>query len=328
MLTKRAAVLFAVLFAFSALAEDVPWTITPSHGLTPGGTVVTITGPLGDWPYGVIFGGVGALSTERIDKNTLRAVTPPHLPGEVEVSLFEYDLGVPTPLKFTYMGEVPAAYVRLLLPVFVPPVQGAFGSEFRTEVRATAIDNTYVELWGVHERCPIIECTGQEDRVTVRSYFDMELAPNGTPGRFAYVPRTQLSSLFMTLRAFDVSREATNYGTALPIVNWETAARAEIRLPAIPTDPRFRSTLRIYSDVATPALVTVASSAGVEVQRDIRLTGAATTYEPAMFTWTEFPTDVGPVRVTIRPQEGVKVWALVTVTNNDTQAITTITPQP
>lgn len=48
MSVRRAAVLFAILSAFSALAGDPPPpSITPSAGPTTGGTEVTITGSFG-----------------------------------------------------------------------------------------------------------------------------------------------------------------------------------------------------------------------------------------------------------------------------------------
>jgi hypothetical protein len=65
------------------------------------------------------------------------------------------------------------------------------------------------------------------------------------------------------------------------------------------------------------------------------LTGSSDPFEPAYASFADFPVDAGTVRVTITvdpiitllPVE-VPIWAFITVTNNDTQAITTITPQP
>jgi hypothetical protein len=42
---------------------------------------------------------------------------------------------------------------------------------------------------------------------------------------------------------------------------------------------------------------------------------------------TELPTGVHTVRVVVEPPDsGEPIWAFITVTNNDTQQITTITP--
>lgn len=53
------------------------------------------------------------------------------------VTIFQYDFGIATGLTFTFEGEAEEAFDRLLLPVFVPPIRGAFGSEFRTELRVS-----------------------------------------------------------------------------------------------------------------------------------------------------------------------------------------------
>ncbi len=335
MTIKRATLVLALISAFSAFAGDVPWSITPNKGPTTGGTTVTIKGPFGSWPYGAIFGGIPAPSTSRIDEDTIVAVTPPHLPGTVEVVMFEYDIGLSTPLTFTYEGPVPVeSYARVLLPVYIPPTPGAHGAEFRTDLSLTAKPGREATLYGLVQNCVVLCIEPPGYPITVyagRPSYELNLEPNGTPGRFFYVEQNQVRNLSAHLRAYDVSREATNYGTELPVVRFDTESDPVITLASVPTDPRFRNTLRIYSDVPMRVHITAG-----DVQETLQLQGANDIYTPASGVWTNFPSGVGPVTVTVTaepvmadpPAHAGKIWAFATVTNNDTQAITTVTPQP
>jgi hypothetical protein len=57
---------------------------------------------------------------------------------------------------------------------------------------------------------------------------------------------------------------------------------------------------------------------------------------PAYVAYSNFPTGTAPVRVKIEADPNIvtllpietRLWAFITVTNNETQAISTITPQP
>src|SRR5918993_4086704 len=122
-----------LLFAVPLFAHEIPFSISPASGPSGGGNEVTVKGNFGTWPYGLIFGGV-SVPAERRDEHTLVAIAPPHLPGIVPVIVFEGDFGIETGLTYAYTGPMEDGFERLLLPVFTPPIHGAFGSEFRTEL--------------------------------------------------------------------------------------------------------------------------------------------------------------------------------------------------
>ncbi len=249
---------------------------------------------------------------------------------------------VATPL----FAQEPTPTERLLLPILTPPVHGAFGSEFHTELRIFNDNDDVAFLIGLQgDRCTPICLPG---------LFPLALEPheeigpdgitlNGSPGRFIFVAKDQLSSLSMNLRVHDVTRDALNYGTEIPIVRENEFSTNRIVFAGVPTDARFRNTLRIYSDSAVDVLVTVGDLAPVRV----KLTGGFGDFpfpgpgfpdfhKPAYASFSSFPTGTAPVRVTIEADPDfvtllpieVPLWAFITVTNNDTQAITTITPQP
>src|SRR5688500_857099 len=140
-----------LLLAVPAFAQETPFTISPATGPATGGTQVTLKGSFGTWPYSVDFGGVHVPAT-RVDEQTLVAVTPEHQPGIVEVRIFEYDIYIAAGLTFEFTGN--ATREQLLLPVLVEAVKGAFGSEFRTELRGlNTSPNQVTDIWGLEVVC-------------------------------------------------------------------------------------------------------------------------------------------------------------------------------
>lgn len=326
------ALLCALLGAFALAAQEEPqFTMTPRSGPTAGGTEVTITGEFGEWPYGVYFGSTPALETRRVNEHTLVARTPPHLPGVSEVRIFEYDIFLATGLTFTFEGDVPeGAFERVLLPSFTPPVRGAFGSEFHSRFRAAAMRN-WVQLFGIEEVCPIEQCTERDLNdyaVTVGTADTLLFEPNGTPGRFLFVRQPEVANLAANLRVFDVTRAGLNFGTEIPVVRESDFRERRLLLLGVPGDVRFRNTLRIYA--VRPMTVNVLVNGAVH--RNIALIPGSDIFEPAYAQIGDLPSgdDMTIAIEESGPTDGpaTPFWALVTVTNNETQVITTISPAP
>ena len=218
-----------MLAAASSLRADEYLSMSPTSGPTTGGTVVTIKGNFAEWEHGVIFGSIPATSTTRVDAHTLVAVAPPHLPGAASISVFEYDLVAGTPLVFTFEGDVPASIERMLLPLFTPPVKGAFGSEFHTDftARLTKRDGL-VRISGLVSQC--LYCYDSPSDQVIRLFaYRREVQPaeviaSGNPGRFIYLDQADVEKVAMNLRVYDVSRDAQNFGTEMPIVRGRSAS--------------------------------------------------------------------------------------------------------
>jgi hypothetical protein len=330
--------LFAIaLSVFVCLATSVAaqtiHSITPAQGPTAGGTTVTIQGEFGEWPYEVIFGTTRALSTRRLNATTLEAVTPPHLPGPSSVVVFEYDRFLSTDLTFTFEGGVPTeSFERLLVPILMPPVRGVFNSVFHTWLRLSSTGPSSIDVFGLEQEC-ILTCIPPGppwDQPLDVTSDEPSVAPNGTPGRFAYLSTEDAEMLAANLRVFDVSRQSLNFGTEIPIVRRHEFTAGPTVLLGVPTDHRFRSTLRIYAD--TPGLVRVTVEGQAPV--DVALTGGGDLFTPAYATFNDWPDHGQPVRVTLEPHPlrlspvvDLPIWAFVSVTNNLTQLITTISPQ-
>jgi hypothetical protein len=350
-LKKLAFSMLFLLLAVPLTAQPIATSITPSHGPVSGGTVVTLSGEFGEWPYAVIFG-TDAVTATRVDAHTLRATTPAHLAGTVPIAIFEYDIVLATDLTFTFEGESSATYETLLLPVFVDPIPGAFGSEFRTDLTGRNNGDPGVDIYGLWST----DCDGGSDcsfpgddklnylPVSLGSgqtIEEMHVSHPGTPGRLIYVPRTQLGNLSLNLRAYDTSRSSTNFGTEIPIPRSSDFRHDRFALTGVPIDPRFRLTLRIYSNVASEETVGV-TVAGHHY--DLELRPGASQFDPSYAEFTTFPPvdppgpgivplvsvliDPPSTPVITPPYPPAPVWAFISVTNNDTQHITTITPQP
>jgi hypothetical protein len=228
-----------------------------------------------------------------------------------------------------------ADFERILLPVFTPPVHGAFGSEFHTELRAWNDSGFTLTVHGFERECPVL-CIPLPD-LPFELPPEQEIRPQdflyvGNPGRFILVPKERMSELAMNLRVHDVTRDDQSFGTEMPIVRESDFRTNRLVLLGVPTNPKFRNTLRIYSPEVTNVLVTIDDRPPARVS----LAGGADMFSPAFGMFSEFPSGTDTVRVTIDVESLIisllpietPIWAFITVTNNDTQVISTITPQP
>ncbi len=242
------------------------------------------------------------------------------------------------------LAQEPTPSERVLLPILTPPVQGAFGSEFHTELRIANDSDDTVFLLGLDSLGCSPICLPALFPLTLLAHQEVgpgDVSLNGGPGRFVFIAADQVSSVAMNLRVHDVNRGGLNYGTEIPIARESDFRTNKIIFVGVPTDPRFRNTLRIYSESEIDVLVKVGNLAPVRV----KLTGGLSFpggidlsdfFRPAYASFSTFPTGLAPVRVTVEADPDfvsllpieIPLWAFITVTNNDTQVISTITPQP
>ncbi|HEX8152032.1 MAG TPA: IPT/TIG domain-containing protein [Thermoanaerobaculia bacterium] len=345
--------LLLLLLALPAFAAPTITSVSPTSALTFQPTVVTIKGtgfeicpvcsPL--TPPAVYFGGLPAQSVELVDSTTIRAVTPRMLPAETRVVVDQWNGNATAAQLFTFTG--PPALERILFPAFTGPVRGQFGSEFFTTARAANRSTQEVRILGVDYNCSLADPPLFHDPATQpvilvgRVGTTVELLTDCSHwpgGRFLYVQQRDFDAVTFNLRVHDVSRNAQSNGTEIPVVRGSDFTDAPIVLPGVPIDPRFRALLRVYSSSSTEDTVTVRINDGVE--RAVRLQPGRDLYEPAYAVFSDFPASLPDNATTftvtvIPPPErigsptipGTPMWAFITVTNNATQEITTITPQ-
>jgi hypothetical protein len=232
-------------------------------------------------------------------------------------------------------------YERVLIPLFVSgSLPGAFGSLWTTQLTvrnesddSVVVTNLPIGLCGL---CPPSE---------PRSTFSLPLfVHNPNAGTFLYIGSPGAGKVTFTLRVQDVSRQAQTWGTAVPVVRERDVHSDTLQLLDIPTDRRFRTTLRVY-DFDTPdnrsvRLRIYALNGNTPlVDTTLTLQGPRQDYpsfpdRPASAMIgdlvTAFPQLViaGRLRIVIDSvTSGVRFWAFVSVTNDETQHVTVIAPE-
>src|ERR1700730_16839428 len=111
---RALSILALVFVAFGAFADPVITSVTPNAGPVAGGMTVVIRGTgfsnnciICSPPFGgpqVFFGGTAAASVQFLDSARLEAVTPPHLPATVALTVSQLDGSNPVtlPAAFTF----------------------------------------------------------------------------------------------------------------------------------------------------------------------------------------------------------------------------------
>ena len=334
-------VLLLLAFTSTLAADPAITSVTPSEGPVAGDTTVIVRGSgfsnvalaspiiIGVSPA-VYFGSTEAASVRYIDGNTLEVKTPPHLPTTTSISVYNRDATGNATLDyaFTFTGDPQSAFDPLLFPVFLPPVNGAFGSRFETTARVS--NRTFAQqstFYGVDTTCYItIGVNRPYDANTITQGRELLTGCSRSIGRVFWVRRSG-NPLVANLRVRDTSRQASSHGVEVPVVQLSDFTNDRIVLMGVPADPRFRKTLRVYSLDSGDVFATLAFT-GQSVGQ-IFLKPSSNIFEPAYAEFSDFPTNLpagSTMEVSLASPK--RIWAFISVTNNDTQEITLISPQP
>ena len=341
----RTLVFLSLLLALPLLAQPTITSVSPSSGPVTGGTTVVIRGsgfdttcPPAPLPCGrtaVFFGSIEAASFRVIDASTIEAVTSPQFPGVVSVGVALPKDAASLKSAFTYTGEIADAFEPLLLPLYVPGTAGAFGSFFLTELTVWGTTATPVPVYGLGNPCAqggIDLCLDPPVFVTTLRR-DIPPAPGfrtfGDPGLLPWIPKRESELMAATLRVRDLSRASQDWGTALPLVRERDFRAGPIALLNVPMTSGFRDTLRIYSldrDVSVHVrLLRFDGSWARELDLDLRNGGDM--FHPAYAQAGDFPVEPYSILFDIQPNTaGKRIWAFVSITHNETQHVTIVTP--
>lgn len=240
------------------------------------------------------------------------------------------------------LGQQPLTYDRVLLPIATGQISGAFGSLWQPDAvvhngDVVTRDFDANETSVIPETPPRALPPGQTRHIL----FSGEPADN--PGLIMFVEQPSDLVTFES-RIQDLSRQAQTWGTEIPVVRENRFVSRAIDLVNVPLDARFRLMLRVYDiDGATNGVVRVSvypfpgnGTAIGDVEQPLAApSGSHARYKPAYVQYSGITNlipagfnagSVVGVRVTpLTP--GLRIWAFVSVTNNETQHVTTITPQ-
>jgi IPT/TIG domain len=347
-----------VAVSATAIAQTEPrvTNVSRSLGPTSGGTLVTLFGSnllptvacLLPCPTTVTFGKVPA-SLKGETRSFLNVVTPPHAPGTVDVTI---SIAGEPPIvlanAFTYSTEEEAQFEQVLLPLYFDGVlHGAHGSEWTTSlwIRNSGSDAVQLAPW----TCPDGQLCAESFPLLYTlppSRSLQRLAPldvsDGNPSRLLYVSQAGSGDVSFSLRFADRSRGLANAGIDLPVIREREALYTAAQLFSVPMGHTYRALLRLYEigGVSSRFRITIYPQSELEVPsiHSEELT--------AMVQDGPFPAKAGyaqfditgllrldqawpeTVRIEITPlTAGSRYWSFVSLTNNDTQFVTLVTPQ-
>ncbi|HYC62767.1 MAG TPA: hypothetical protein VEK79_24715 [Thermoanaerobaculia bacterium] len=303
---------------------DPPLQLSPPYASIHGGTSIVLFEPDNHFVGSVItrVRVAGAEVATQPSPRGVSFVAPAHAAGAVDVAVdVERETTSETimlPAALQYLD--PAAPVnssvfeRVLLPIIYNG-PGAFGSQWVTE---GAIEANIASFEWFHD----FERAACDD--------DCLRSQNHASGLMVSVPR-QLSehALFAPLRVRDVSRMNSSYGAEVPVVR-EHEFRDELVFANVPFDPRYRLMLRLYSMTGVTRYWTLASGT---VRTSAQLNGPCTSAScasslpafAAVDLKLAFPHASGTATVRVEQPLDPK-WGFITVTNNETQQVTVISP--
>ena len=280
--------------------------VDPPAGPVDGGTQLTITSPRPYQsfdPLHITIGGTPVNAYARLNDFTLVLTTPPHAAGPVDVQIESVSAGVQLATAvFTYYDPHdatpdPFVFTSILFPLdYSGP--GAFGTDWRTE--------------------NVMETPDGKTKLPVTSSLSGVV-----------VPFVRGTTVYANSRIRDVSRSAQSGGTEIPLVR-ENDFRDHLRLLNVPTGKNFRALLRVWT-IGEPVDKFYVNID--QIPTLVAMTAALTPGQGGLrygtFDLTPF-LDPGNDHLDISAgifNPAARIWGMISITNNDTQQVTIVSPQ-
>jgi hypothetical protein len=242
-------------------------------------------------------------------------------------------------------------YTRYLIPIFQNEMTGALGSRWQ-------VDTWFYYSSAAPGGPTIVPSPFCRDGICFFSlhllldgeFQPLPIEPRSYPGTsvLLHVESQYAAAFTFVSRIRDVSREQDSAGTEIPVVHEDRIAEQPVRLLNVPIATKFRNMLRVYAlpEIANPEVevryyrMTERSSlfadrTPLRIERLRLRTYAAMQgfllhpslaevpgFEsaPELAGQTALWIDVVPIT------PGLRIWAFVSITNNDTQQVTLVTP--
>jgi hypothetical protein len=217
-------------------------------------------------------------------------------------------------------------FQRVLVPISVGKVPGAYGSVWSTELWSRNNSTRPVAIFplAVSDWVPVIGRT---------EFLPIGNMPASAPGQILYMSRDGGDEVQFDLRLFNRAAPEASWGTKLPVVR-EGEFAGVVSLINVPAGAQFRSALRIYglpdeSLTGETVLVQIYSyDERLLASTEMAFEGTPR-YAVILSLAEAFPEirQVDRLRIHIESRSGrSKVWAFVSVTSNATQEIALVTP--
>ncbi|HEX3070239.1 MAG TPA: hypothetical protein VHX14_16855 [Thermoanaerobaculia bacterium] len=307
-------------------------TISPYAVPTSGGPIA-LGNPFFLASATLTIGGVTVPANSELD-GVLFAIAPPHAPGVVDVEV-KADLCTLTCATVSSKAALiyydpsdadPAVFEPVLFPLSFQGA-GAFGSQWTTE------SFLYSNGPAAYFRDPL-PCAGCTSTFTLGT---KQLTNDGNPwGHVLYAMRGTTDALQFASRIRDTSRQALTAGTEVPVAR-ERDFRPLLRFMNIPVDPKYRVTLRLWALGDYPQYIFAIDSVPA-LQNSLPLTripGTSMWFGSADVTATIQQAAGNPANLLVTPPPfgpnnpvvAPPVWGILSITNNDTQQVTIVSPQ-
>ncbi len=240
-------------------------------------------------------------------------------------------------------------YEKLLVPIAIfQPIAGARGSLWTSSLVVRSDAAGEVAFYPIYVDCMGIGlCPPAQKLPAART---MSLIVTGFPDRpteLLFVDRDHASELAFTLRVQDLSRQSQTWGTEIPVIHEREFRTTKLSLADVPITSAFRHTLRIYDPDNLPngrvTVRVIGITAAVypghadkllgEKSLPLRLAPAGHEWHSPAYLEIADLSQIAPldgyerVLVEVEPTTpGLRLWAFVSVTNNETQHVTVVTP--
>jgi len=249
-------------------------------------------------------------------------------------------------ITYFFIGDA-ASWRMMLLPVSTQPLAGANGSRWQTDLTMFLRTGEEIEIEpdGCEPGAPECFGTGEPPR---GQPFDPRKVWLGTFGgtQFVYVRAEHFDKVRMNARVYDANRATETAGAEIPIPRDDAFTGGTIALLNVPVAPEYRHTLRIYDDRGRDGTsVVIRVYAGSEFEPRVTRVETLRLAQPAAFVTTaQLPMHPAIAQLDLRqllPLEGIdslrveiepadptaRIWSFISITNNETHHVTTVSPQ-
>jgi len=328
---RLAIVSLLTLIAATASAQTNDLYCFPTYSVPEGGVEVFISSTTSHRfkaPQ-VFFGGVLSPHITVETPQFIKAVAPAHAQGLVDLTVRDGDVVL-------HLLD-PFAYVPVLEQILIPIAFDAIAANGTRWVSDISIYNDSDDTVPLDpEECIIIgrwvDCRQYARRISPRSSMRIEPFPwADEPAMILHPPADQADRLHFSVRLRETTRDPDSPGTEIPVVRSRDFTKLQVWLPSVPVSVRFRSTLRVFTRAALVTVRVKDNATGELLREWSGSKGSPTDSDP--FGTLTFPglLEAAEVRshekVRIEVESSLPVWALLTLTDNESQRVQIFTPQ-